>query len=132
MVSPSRTLSVSINRPTEEVYGFVANPENLPRWAPGLCTSVRKVEGGWVVETPQGPLPFRFEGRNSLGVLDHYVTVPSGEELYMPMRVVANGGGSELLFTLFRLPEMTDEQFAADADLVQRDMETLKELLESR
>jgi uncharacterized membrane protein len=28
-------VSVSIDRSPNEVYGFVANPENLPRWAKG-------------------------------------------------------------------------------------------------
>src|SRR2546430_8233611 len=34
--------------------------------------------------------------------------------IYIPMRVIANGAGSEVLFTLFRLPDTTDETFARD------------------
>jgi hypothetical protein len=33
--------------------------------------------------------------------LDHDVTLPSGETLSNPMRVVPNGTGSEVVFTLF-------------------------------
>jgi hypothetical protein len=36
------------------------------------------------------------------------------------MRVIANGTGSEVLFTLFRLPDMTVEAFARDAEWVER------------
>lgn len=72
----------------------------------------------------------RFAERNSFGVLDHYVTVAPGAEVYVPLRVIANGTGSEVIFTLFRLPEMTEEKFAEDQKLVEQDLGTLKNLLE--
>ena len=46
------------------------------------------------------------------------------------MRVVPNGSGSEVIFTLFKTPEMSDKQFAEDAGLVERDLRTLKSVLE--
>lgn len=128
---PSRTLSVSIGHPPGDVYAFASDPENLPKWAKGLGQSVRKQGSGWIVETPQGPMKFRFAERNPFGVLDHYVTTPSGVEVYVPMRVVSNGDGSEVLLTLFRLPGMSDERYAEDQRLVERDLRILKELLES-
>jgi hypothetical protein len=47
-----------------------------------------------------------------------------------PMGKVANGDGSEVIFSLFQRPEMSDEAFAADAAAVTRDLTTLKQLLE--
>ena len=126
----SRTLSVSINCPADRVYAFVSNPENLPGWAAGLCRSVSKSDAGWIVETTRGPMNLRFAERNDLGVLDHYVSPAPGVEVYVPMRVLPNGSGSELLFTLFQLPGMSDGKFAEDAGLVTRDLETLKAMLE--
>ncbi len=125
----SRTLNVTITCPPREAYEFVSNPENLPRWAAGLGKSVRKSDSGWVVDTPQGPVKIRFVEKNDFGVLDHYVTPVSGAEVYVPMRVVPNGSGSEVIFTLFRSPEMSDKQFAEDAGMVGRDLRTLKSLL---
>lgn len=46
------------------------------------------------------------------------------------MRVLSNGVGSEVLFTLFRLPDMSDEKYAEDMRMVERDLRTLKDLLE--
>lgn len=126
----SKTLSVSIERPPREVYGFVSNPENLPKWAAGLCRSVKKSKGGWIVETPKGPMSFRFVGPNAFGILDHAVSPAPGLEILVPMRVVANGSGSEVLFTLFQLPDMSEEKFAEDVRLVERDLRTLKDILE--
>lgn len=46
------------------------------------------------------------------------------------MRVVPNGDGSEFLFSLFRQPGMSDEAFAKDKAAVEKDLKTLKDLLE--
>jgi hypothetical protein len=126
----SRTLSVSIGRHPGKVYEFVANPGNLPKWAKGLGNSIRNQGAEWIVDTPQGPMKVRFAEKNNFGVLDHYVTTASGIEVYVPMRVLSNGTGSEVIFTLFRLPGMSDEKYAEDMKLVERDLRTLKDLLE--
>lgn len=126
----SKTLSVTIDRRPDEVYRFASNPQNLPKWAHGLGKSVRKSGNDWIVETPQGPMQVRFAAANDLGVLDHYVSVAPGIEVYVPMRVLTNGAGSEVTFTLFRPADMSDEKYAEDTRLVERDLGTLKKLLE--
>ena len=90
----------------------------MPKWASGLGKALTKLNGEWLVDTPQGPMKVRFTARNDLGVLDHYVIPESGPEIYIPLRVIANGAGSELMFTLFRQPGRSEEKFAADADWV--------------
>jgi hypothetical protein len=127
----SRNLSVSINRDARDVYDFACVPENFPRWASGLGKSLKQVNGEWVAETPQGPVNVRFTERNEFGILDHWVSPKPGVQIYIPMRAIPNGSGCELIFTLFRLPDMSDEQFAADAEWVMRDLTSLKNLLES-
>jgi hypothetical protein len=126
----SRTITVRIARPQHEVYDFASVPENFPRWASGLARSLKNVAGEWIADTPEGPVKVRFTERNAFGVLDHHVAVRPGVDIYIPMRVIANGTGSEVLLTLFRLPDMTVEAFARDAEWVERDLNTLKALLE--
>ncbi len=75
---------------------------------------------------------FAFAQRNEYGVLDHDVTLPSGEVVYNPMRVIAGGNGCEVVFTLRRRPGMSDEDFRADADAVAADLTRLKRVLEGR
>ena len=62
---------------------------------------------------------------------DHYVSVAPDHEIYVPVRVVANGDGSEVLITVFRLPEMTDAQYREDLDVVRADLERLKRACEA-
>ncbi|MCK6471872.1 MAG: SRPBCC family protein [Planctomycetes bacterium] len=126
----TRTLSVTIGRPCAKVYDFVADPENLPKWAKAFCLSIQRVGDGWTALTPAGPMGLRFCARNTLGVLDHWVAPEPGFEVYVPMRVVPHGECSEVLFTLFKLPEMSDAKFAEDAAMVEKDLASLKKVLE--
>ncbi|HEY9205206.1 MAG TPA: SRPBCC family protein [Candidatus Methanoperedens sp.] len=127
----SKHISVSINRPADQVYEFASNPENLPRWAEGLSGSIKNINGDWITESPMGRVKVKFADKNKFGVLDHEVTLPSGANVYNPMRVFPNNDGSELIFTLYRRPEMSEQMFDEDAKAVKRDLEKLKALLEN-
>lgn len=98
MIYPSTTIGVQISRKPSAVYAFVAALENLPTWATTFCRSIRHEGDVWVMETSLGTMSIRLAPENSLGVLDHYLTPAGGETLYVPLRVVANGSGSEVLF----------------------------------
>ena len=126
-----RHVSVTLRVPPSDVYAFAREPMNLPQWAAGLSTGIRQEAGEWVTDSPIGQVKVRFVEENRLGVLDHVVVLPSGEEVYNPMRVVPNGKGSELCFTLFRRAGMTQAQFDDDSAAVLRDLEALKALLEA-
>ena len=124
-------ISVYIARRPAEVYEFASDPRNLPRWAAGLARSEVRREGAeWVADAPFGKVRVRFAERNSFGVMDHDVTLGTGVTIHNPMRVVPNGDGSEFVFTLIRQPGMSDGQFAEDKAAVEKDLTTLKGLLE--
>jgi hypothetical protein len=131
MPAESKHISESIDRPAADVYRYAVDPANLPAWAPGLGSAVENIDGHWFVETPAGQAGFAFVERNQLGVLDHEVTLPSGDVIYNPMRVVRYGVGCEVVFTLRRLPDMSSEDFERDAGLVQADLARLKQVLEA-
>jgi hypothetical protein len=114
MTLRSQTLSVSVECSPGHVYEFVSNPENLPKWARAFCRSVRRSEGDWIVETSDGPMRITFVEQNEFGVLDHSVSPAPGLEILNPMRVVPNGSGSEVIFTLFQSPDMSEEEYSED------------------
>ena len=77
-----------------------------------------------------GTVKVKFAEKNKFGVLDHDVTLPSGVTVYNPMRVFPNNDGSELVFTLYCRPDVSDLEFAEDAKSVEKDLTKLKTLLE--
>jgi hypothetical protein len=129
--SESRWIAEWIDAPAEAVYAYASDPAHLPDWAPGLGSAVGREGDDWFVETSMGRVGFRFAPSNELGVLDHWVTFPSGEIFYNPMRVVADGDACEVVFTLRRQDGMTDAEFERDAAAVAADLAALKRLLES-
>jgi hypothetical protein len=126
----ARTVSVSVLRDPDAVHEYLSDPRNLPDWAPGFAKSVREEGGGWVVETADGTVRIAFVPDNRLGVVDHRVTGEGGLDVLNPMRVIANGDGAEVLFTLFQPAGMADARFQRDLGLVESDLQTLKRVLE--
>ncbi|WP_205529104.1 SRPBCC family protein [Microbacterium halotolerans] len=127
----SRHISRVIRADVQRVYAFAHDPENLVRWAAGLAQAEVDVrEGDLVAQSPMGEVTVRFVPRNELGVLDHDVTLPTGETVSNPLRVVAHPEGAEVVFTVRRLGA-TDEAFDADCAAVAADLERLRAILEA-
>ena len=132
MAARSKHLSIVINRPSAAVYEYATEPANLPQWAGGLAsTTPEQVDGQWVADSPMGRVTISFAEHNSFGVLDHVVTLPSGESVYNPLRVIPDGNASEVVFTLRQRPGITNDEFAQDADAVRADLDSLKRVLEA-
>lgn len=127
----SRHVSVVIGTTPEAAYEFASRPENLPLWAAGLVQTTLRPDGdSWVADTPDGAVRIRFAERNAWGVLDHEVTLPTGETTYNPFRILPHPDGCEALFTIRQLG-MSDEELERDAGLVTDDLGRLAVLLEA-
>ena len=108
------------------VYEFARDVENLPRWAAGLAQSEVVRDGdALIVESPMGRVRVRFVERNTLGVLDHDVTLPSGTVVTNPVRVLAHPDGAEVIFTVRQI-ELDDAEFARDIEMVVADLARLE------
>lgn len=107
-------LGVHIARPASEVYEYTSQRANLASWASGVTDNMQ----------------IEFAEQNAFGVLDHWATV-DGVRYYNPMRVIPDGEGAELVFTLRRMPGTSDEDFSKDAATITHDLAKLKELLET-
>ena len=133
MVFESAHVSTTIDRPADEVYAYASDPRNLSSWAAGLAhQDVELLDGVWVVESPMGRVAVEFAPSNQFGVLDHEVTLPSGETVNNPMRVIPNSEGCDVVFTVRRRAGMSETEFAADRDAVAADLATLGDLMQRR
>ena len=56
--------------------------------------------------------------------------LPDGTEVPNPLRVVPLDDGAEVVFHVRRRDGMSDDEFAADAEAVATDLETLRGILE--
>lgn len=130
---PARIVHRTIRRDWHAVYAFAARPENMPLWASGLASGLTRDGEDWIADGgPIGNVRVRFTPQNDFGVIDHTVTLPDGLVVENALRVVPNGDGAEVMFTLLRQPGMDDAAFEADAAHVARDLDALARLMEER
>ena len=116
----SEPLSVSIEQPAALVYEVLSLPESFPCWT-----------SDWMAEKAENPATWCLTDRNAFGVLDFALRRPCGRSIYVPLRVVADGAGCKLVLTLFRRPEVSDEEFAVAVRRAKRDLLAAKGLVET-
>lgn len=128
----SQTITVQIGLSWRQVYAFLAEPTNFPRWASVTPCTFRQVEGSeWEGEMLGAVRRVRFCAPNEWGVLDHAILFDGQEPMVTPMRVVANADGAEVLFTFFQRDGMSDEQFSSTLEWITADLWALKSMLEA-
>jgi hypothetical protein len=134
--APTRYLvkSITIDRPAADVHAFLADVTNWPRWAIVNILSVRPSphHGWWNIDTPQCPAEIRLRADAATGIVDHDFRDPGypDDMATVPARVVANGRGAHVSLTIFQPPGMQDADFDRAMAPVDRELATLKELLE--
>src|ERR1041385_330060 len=87
------TKAVSIQAAPDKVLKFLADPENLPRWAVGFAKAVRKDGERWVVVTGAGEMAIRIVSDERLRVVDFYMSPAPGVEALPAPRGSAHGAG---------------------------------------
>jgi hypothetical protein len=127
-----RHVSVSINRSWNDVYDFVSNGDNFGQWASGLGQTFRRAGDEWLAWGPLGTVKVRIVKRNEFGVADHDVVLENGITVHNPIRVIPNGTGSTVTFTLLRMAGVSEQKFNDDATAVEKDLLSLKAILEKQ
>jgi hypothetical protein len=111
----------------ERVFSYLADVENLPRWATDFARELKRVDGEWRVINGLGEFVFRIEADPESGVID-MLAGPSADRLGLfPTRVVSLGNdASAFTFTMFQAPELPDEIFEAQYRSLLREFENLR------
>ena len=131
MVHESVHVSTTIECSAGDLYAYASSPLNLSTWAAGLAhRDVELIDGRWVVDSSMGRVVVAFAPSNDFGVLDHDVTLPDGETVHNPMRVIPNGDGCDVVFTVHRRTGMSATDLAADVEAVAADLASLRALME--
>jgi hypothetical protein len=130
-VQPSAVVHISILTPPKSLIAFLSDMEKWKTWAPWIHSVARTSDRDWSLETDAGRMKIHFVESNSLGVLDHEVTLESGTTVFNSMRVLPNGTGSELVMVVFQSPGVSAEEFDRDVHAVTADLARLKPAAEA-
>lgn len=127
----SRTLTVAIDAPFEKVMSDLADPMTHPEWAKEFFSgSAEKTGDGYVlapVPMMGGTIKFKIQANIVLGILDLYLA-PQDSDFGTPLqvRVIRNGDGVDILWTLPRFPGMSDTNWANGLESMSKELLELK------
>jgi Polyketide cyclase / dehydrase and lipid transport len=128
----SLTQTVSIASPPELVFDFVADPRNLPLWAPAFATSIERDGEHWLVHSGGAQLRLEVRASRELGTVDFLAAdAPPDRPVGAYSRVVHNGAGSEYLFTRFVARETRREDRARERAVLAEELEAVRRHCES-
>lgn len=106
----NRTVTVCLPAPRAAVFNFLADIENLPKWATEFCERVSLERDGWKALTSRGELFIEFDPDDRTGVIDMRAGYTRDQMRLFPVRVLAlPDSGSAVIFTFFQAPDLSDE-----------------------
>jgi hypothetical protein len=123
----SRTVTTVLEAPRDEVFGYLSEVENLPRWATEFARELRYEDGWAKVVNGLGEFYFTIDADPDTGVIDMYAG-PSPDELALfPTRVVELADGATAYsFTMFQPPEMPDELFESQHSSLLKEFDNIR------
>ncbi len=121
----SRTISIIVKKKTGDAFDAIL--EIPPKMMPD---AIMNNDGWWFFTGPHGKSRLKFNENKSLGILDHQY-IDESSSWNVPMRVVTSGDFSEILMTLNKPDELTDEQFDQRVSEVGEMIIAMKNIIES-
>ena len=121
------TVTAVLDAPKAEVFDYLSNVDNLPRWATEFARELKYEDGNAKVVNGLGEFYFTIDSDRETGVIDMYAG-PTQETLAVfPTRVVELAARqSAYTFTMFQAPAMPDELFEAQYESLQREFDNIR------
>jgi hypothetical protein len=130
------TQAVRLDAPAATVFEFLADPENLPRWAVGFAHAIRRDGDAWRVRTAQGEVGVRFATDEARGTIDFHLTPAPGVEVVAYSRVIPGpgpgDGGAVYVFTQLQAPGMPDAVFDGQVRALHEELAVLQGIIRAR
>ena len=128
----TRTHTLELKSTKATTFAFLADIENLPKWATQFCRGLKRDAKGRVkVVTPDGEIFFRIVSDAATGIIDMYGGPREDQMAHWPARVIERpDGGSLFIFTAMQYPGVSEELFAAQCEGLKKEFEHIKALTE--
>ena len=123
----SETVTTVLPAPKEEVFAYLAEIENLPRWATEFARELKVENGRHKVVNGLGEFFFAIDADEATGVIDMRAGPTESEMALFPTRVVGlPDGRSAFTFTMFQGPGSSDELFESQHASLVRELENIE------
>jgi hypothetical protein len=125
------TVSVSINAKPEKVWNFVSDLLHWRQFSDFGKDIEQISDTEWIFHTSQGDVQVipKFDKERLL--LDQVCIIASGEEQFIPYRIVPNGDGCEIMMTNQQTATVNDEEYAEQLKWMTDELNNLKKIMEN-
>jgi hypothetical protein len=107
-----RTIALTVSAPRDIVFNFLADIENLPRWAGGYCERIALQRGRWWALTAEGEQVVDMETSAGTGVIDLRAGPLPERMTPTPIRVIALSTRRTLVsLTVIEMPDQSAEAY---------------------
>jgi hypothetical protein len=121
------TVTTVLEAPRDEVFDYMADIENVPRWATEFARELKRDPDGYRVVNGLGEFRFEIRADRDTGVIDMYAGPDADRLAVFPTRAVGlPDGRTAYSFTMFQAPGMPDELFEAQHASLQREFANIE------
>ncbi len=119
----SRTVTTALAAPREQAFAYLADIDNLPRWATEFARELKVVGGRHKVVNGGGEFFVEIQADATTGVIDMFAGPTEDEMALFPTRVVGlPDGTSAFTFTMFQPEGLPDEVFEQQYESLRREL----------
>lgn len=110
-------LAARLNAPRPAAFNFLADVENLPRWASSFCERLELSRGEWLALTIEGELFAEVEADERTGIVDLRLGDDRECTRLIALRVLALPAGQTVVSAVFhQAPGQGDFAFAQQCE----------------
>lgn len=110
------------------VHAYLAEPSNLPTWAPAFASSVSPSGTSWVVSRADAEFAIDVLADHRCGTVDFVAAGDHARGLFA--RVLPSGSGSEVVFTLMFAPDTPQDAVTAQTLTLERELDAVRDACE--
>jgi hypothetical protein len=111
MINRAEHRSLGVAAAPAKVHAYLADASNLPSWAPAFASSVSPSGASWLVSRDGAEFAIDVLADQRSGTVDFVAAGDHARGLFA--RVLPNGSGSEVVFTLMFEPDAPEGVVAA-------------------
>jgi hypothetical protein len=119
-LNQAQTRSIAIDATPSSVHEFMSAPGNIPRWAPKFATEVHRDGERWIATSARGDAEIVVDSHPSARTVDILSAADRTRGAFA--RVLPNGSGCEVLFTLFFAADASAEAIATQMTIVDEEL----------
>jgi hypothetical protein len=110
------------------VHAYLADPSNLPGWAPAFASSVKPSGTSWLISRDDAEFAIDVVVDFRSGTVDFGAAGDHARGLFA--RVLPNGSGSEVVFTLMFAPDTPEDAVTAQMLTLETELAAVRDACE--